>query len=163
MCRPDGERDTQVSTDIDRVAELVHRYADAVGRRDEAGWASTWAETAVWELPGSTVEGREAIVDTWRSVMSGFSTVVQRVTDGTSDIDDRGATGSGRWHVSEHAVRTDGRPVRMDGHYDDDYVRGADGGWVFARRSLTVHAAGDPSTGAGRSGDPDAPHHSRRT
>ena len=57
----------------DAIAELVHRYADAVVHRDEAQWAATWATDAVWELgKGRRVEGREAIVGLWNGAMDTF-------------------------------------------------------------------------------------------
>ena len=37
-------------SDKEEIRNLVEKYADAVCRRDEADWASTWAEDAVWDL-----------------------------------------------------------------------------------------------------------------
>lgn len=135
-----------METEIGTIRDLVHRYADAVVHRDEAAWAATWAEHAVWEVAGATLDGRAAIIDAWRSVMSGFGTVVQNVTNGTATLDPATGSGSGRWYVTEHAVTTGGRPLLMLGHYDDDYVVDGEhaGTWLFARRSLTVHYAGAP-------------------
>ncbi len=47
----------------------LYRYAAAADRRDWALLGSAFAEDAVLELPGSTVAGRAAIVDTLRDML----------------------------------------------------------------------------------------------
>jgi hypothetical protein len=132
----------------DAIADLVHRYADAVVHRDEAQWASTWAPTAVWELGGDNrVEGREAIVSLWNRAMDGFAAVVQNVMNGTTDLDLDAGTGSGRWYVTEHWHRAEGTPGVLLAHYDDAYVR-VDADWLFASRELTIHYMGPPDMSA---------------
>jgi hypothetical protein len=124
------------------IADLVHRYADAVVRRDEAQWAATWAATATWELaPGWRVEGRDEIVDLWNRAMDGFAAVVQTVSNGTAELDEEAGTGTGRWYVSEHWKRTDGTGGILLAYYDDEYVR-TDGEWSFAARALTAQYNG---------------------
>lgn len=118
------------------IRHLVSVYADAVNRRDEALWSSTWAEDGVWDLMGNPVAGRETIVSTWKSAMAGFSFVVQLVYQGTVHIDGDQATG--RWYLAEHL-----RPVDSDaglfniGSYLDVYTR-QDGSWTFKRRGYQV-------------------------
>ena len=38
------------------IRQLVAAYADAVNRRDQDLWASTWAEECQWTLPGGGLE-----------------------------------------------------------------------------------------------------------
>lgn len=126
------------------IAELVHRYADAVVHRNEAQWAATWAPDAVWELGGGhRVEGREAIVGLWNGAMDGFAAVIQNVVNGTADLDDAAGTGSGRWYVIEHWRRTDASAGILLAHYDDNYLLTGEG-WRFASRELTIHYMGPP-------------------
>ena len=123
------------------LEDLVHRYADAVVHRDEAAWADTWASEASWDLGGTEVTGRAAIVDMWNAAMDGFAAVVQNVMNGTYQLDDH--TGSGRWYVIEHWARADDGRGMLLAHYDDRYVH-ADGRWRFAARRLVMHYAGPP-------------------
>ena len=130
------------------ITDLVHRYADAVVRRDENRWASTWAPDAVWELgKGRRVEGRDAIVDLWNSAMDGFRAVVQNVVNGTAELDDGTGRGTGRWYIIEHWHRADDSRGILLAHYDDAYVRTADG-WLFASRELVVQYGGPPDLSA---------------
>jgi hypothetical protein len=132
----------------DPIADLVHRYADAVVHRDEQQWAATWAADAVWELgKGRRVEGRDAIVELWNSAMGGFAAVVQNVVNGTYELDDAGDAGAGRWHIIEHWQRADDSRGILLAHYDDAYVR-RDDRWCFASRELTVHYGGPPDLSA---------------
>ncbi|MFT7221239.1 MAG: hypothetical protein ACI8Z1_002861 [Candidatus Azotimanducaceae bacterium] len=118
------------------IRHLVAAYADAVNRRDEALWASTWDQQGVWDLRGNEFEGADAIVEMWRGAMQGFSFVVQLVYQGTVEIDGLHATG--RWYLAEHL-----RPAGSDsglfniGTYEDSYVK-QDGEWLFARRTYHV-------------------------
>ena len=130
------------------IEDLVHRYADAVVHHDEARWAATWADDAVWVLgPGHRAEGREAIVGAWAAAMDGFAAVVQHVFNGTYELDEAAGTGTGRWYVTEHWAALDGTRGLLLGYYDDEYVR-ADRSWCFARRELAVQYAGPPDMSA---------------
>jgi hypothetical protein len=124
------------------IEDLVHRYADAVVRRDETQWASTWAADAVWELgQGRRVEGRENIVALWNSAMNGFAAVVQNVVNGTASLDADSGSGSGRWYIIEHWQRADDSRGILLAYYDDAYVR-VDDQWLFASRQLTIQYRG---------------------
>ncbi len=128
----------------DPIADLVHRYADAVVERDHHRWADTWAPDATWDLGmGRPIEGRDAIVEVWRRAMARFSAVIQTVFNGTHDVDAGSVTGSGRWYVQEQTVGTDGERGLLLAHYDDAY-RLDDGRWSFTARTLTVHYLGPP-------------------
>lgn len=128
----------------DAIQDLVHRYADAVVRRDAAQWTATWADDAVWELgKGRRVEGRDNIVALWTGAMSGFAAVVQNVVNGTATLDLAAGTGSGRWYIIEHWQRGDDSRGILLAYYDDTYVR-VDDGWLFASRELVVQYGGPP-------------------
>ena len=127
---------TQAVADELAIRQLVAAYADAVNRRDESLWASTWAEDGVWDLRGNVVEGREAVVALWNTAMGGFSFVAQLVYQGTLEIDGDRATG--RWYLSEHLRPVDAETGRFTiGSYADEYTR-VGGEWKFARRSYDV-------------------------
>lgn len=128
----------------DAIQDLVHRYADAVVRRDADQWAATWAVDAVWELgKGRRVEGREAILGLWNSAMDGFKAVVQNVVNGTADLDEAAGTGTGRWYIHEHWHRASDERGILLAYYDDTYTR-VDGAWQFASRELVVQYGGAP-------------------
>ncbi len=116
--------------------DLVARYSDAVCRRDEPVFAATWADDALWQLPGMPLtEGRDAIVALWLGVMERFSVVIQRMNNGTVEI--AGDNGSGRWYLSEHIVASDGSVMINVGVYQDRYVRRNDA-WQFAQRHFSM-------------------------
>ncbi len=126
------------------IADLVHRYADAVVRYDGDQWGSTWAADAQWSLgPGRQIEGRDAIVEFWHKAMSGFTAVVQTALNGICDLDVAAGTGTGRWHIQESYQRTDGTRGMLLAHYDDSYVL-ENGEWKFADRQLVPHYSGPP-------------------
>jgi ketosteroid isomerase-like protein len=133
-------------TPRESIAGLVHRYADAVVRRDQTQWASTWAPNAKWHLgPGRSVEGREAIVELWVKAMGGFAAVVQVVNNGEVHVD--GDVATGRWYINEHFSRRDGVTGMLLAYYDDTYVN-VDGHWLFASRSLVAQYQGPPDLSA---------------
>jgi len=135
--------------------DLVARYSDAVSRHDESVFAATWAIDALWQLPGAPLtKGRDNIVALWNSVMARFPFVLQRMNNGTVNID--GDTGSGRWYLSEHIVGEDGGVMINIGVYQDRYIRAGDG-WVFAERhfSMLYHERKAPSDSVITSPYPD--------
>ena len=131
------------------VQRLVHRYADAVVHRDAAQWGRCWAEEAKWDLGrGRQVEGRAAIVELWQSAMAGMAAVVQNVVNGDAWLAaDAGDRAHGRWYINERFRRANGVAAILLAHYDDDYVRSADG-WLFTNRVLRVHYMGAPDLSA---------------
>jgi hypothetical protein len=130
------------------VQRLVHRYADAVVHRHAGQWGSCWAEDAQWDLGrGRRVEGRQAIVELWRSAMAGMTAVVQNVVNGDAWVGADAARAHGRWYINERFLRANGVPGILLAHYDDDYVRSADG-WLFTNRVLRVHYMGAPDLSA---------------
>ncbi len=132
----------------DPIADLVHRYADAVVHRDGEQWGATWAPDATWDLGrGRVMEGREAIVAFWQQAMGTFDAVVQTVLNGTYELDEAAGTGTGRWYIQEMLVRGGGERGLLMAHYDDEY-RLVDGNWLFASRDLVVHYGGPPDLSA---------------
>jgi len=131
----------------DDIAELVHRYADAVTTRDLDRWTACWADDAIWTLrPGRPAIGRDDIVALLLSALSTLDGVVQNVLNGEVRID--GDRASGRWHIQEHLRRVTGEPVLFLAHYDDTYTR-RDGRWYFASRTLVTHYQGPPDLSGG--------------
>ncbi len=121
---------------------LVHRYADAVCRRDAEQWSACWAEDALWVLDAERqVQGREAIVTLWATEMAKYASVIQLVANGEASLD--GDVGRGRWYLQEYNRRTDGSPAVLVAWYDDEYRR-VDGAWRFTRRALTRLYQGPP-------------------
>jgi ketosteroid isomerase-like protein len=135
-------------TSREAIEDLVHRYADAVVRRDPEQWGATWAPDAVWDLGrGRRMEGRDAIREFWNGAMDGFKAVVQNVVNGTADLDESAGTGTGRWYILEHFKRVDDVPGILLAHYDDVYTL-VDGEWLFASRDLVIHYGGPPDLSA---------------
>lgn len=125
------------------ISDLVHRYSDAVTRRDVDQWASCWSRDGRWELRADRVasdpEGRLAILRHAFGVIEG---VVQMVSNG-SVVVSAPAAATGRWYIVEHLRRATGETGLLLGHYDDTYVC-EDGHWLFMARTLVPHYQGPP-------------------
>jgi ketosteroid isomerase-like protein len=164
MINYDDNSEPRVSLQLaDHIAvqRLVHQYADAVVHRDAAQWGRCWAEDAQWDLGrGRHVVGRPAIVQLWQTAMAGMAAVVQNVLNGdawlAADSGDGSASSAeggdgqrahGRWYINERFRRANGAAGILLAHYDDDYVRSADG-WLFTNRILRVHYMGAPDLSA---------------
>ena len=118
------------------LAILVHRYADAVSRRDIEQWAACWAEEASWTLRADrTVVGRVAIVALFHSVLNRLVIAVQNVLNGEVHIEPDGESATGRWYIIEHLLAIDGETGMVLAYYDDSYVL-RDGRWLFTNRVL---------------------------
>ncbi len=131
--------DTATGSDLaDRIAiaDLIHRYCDAVCRRDADAWSATWADDAVWDLGRGEVSGRETIVETWTAAMGRYANVVQNAMNSTAAVD--GSRATGRVYVMEHARAADGPAQVLLAWYDDEYVRDQQRGWLFGSRRLRV-------------------------
>jgi len=118
------------------IRRLVARYCHAIAERDDDAWAATFAEDAEWRVLGAVVAGREQILAHYRKLVSGVRWVVQVTHDGIVDVD--GDTAHGRWLILEFLQWSNGTGGQNVARYQDDYVRGADGEWRFARRELHV-------------------------
>jgi uncharacterized protein (TIGR02246 family) len=117
------------------VRALVARYCHAIVERDDEAWADTFAKDAVWEVLGSTLHGRDAILAHYRKLVAGVPWVIQRATDGIVEV--QGDTATGRWIVTEYLKTESGVSGMNVGVYRDEYRRCEDGRWRFARRAFT--------------------------
>jgi uncharacterized protein (TIGR02246 family) len=122
------------------IRDLVATYCHAIAERDDAAWAATWAEDAEWVVLGSTVRGRDAILAHYRKLISSVRWVMQFAHNGLIEIE--GDTARGRWLIVEYMQGASGAGGQNAARYRDDYVRGADGRWRFARRDLHVTYVG---------------------
>jgi hypothetical protein len=117
------------------IRNLHDRYADAVFRRDPLDWGALWAVDAQWDLMGTKVEGREAIVTLWNGAMAGFAFVGFFFQTGAIEVD--GDAGTGRVYTNEVLENLEGELARTVGLYEDQYVRSA-GGWLYQRRDFKI-------------------------
>lgn len=129
-------------SDESALTALSLEYADAVRARDAGRWGATWTADARWVLgPGREVNGRDAIVEMWRTSLAKYATVVQVYSAATFDIE--GDHASGRCQFHELNVVADGSRHTLVGHYADTYRRTPDG-WRFTSRQLTKYYSGPP-------------------
>ena len=136
------------------IRNLVARYSDAVGRRDEKTWGATWATDGVWKVGPITATGRGEIVATWTRLMDTFRFVTQHPTSGVVEIS--GGDATGRWQVLELGWPASGDPTSTIGVYEDRYHR-TDEGWRFASRAFHIVYMGAPDLTGHLLGDPSAP------
>ena len=140
---------------IDPLQVLVHRYADAVSRRDVAQWTSCWADDASWLLaPDREAHGKQQIVELFDRSMGNLVAAVQLVANGEATVE--GDHARGRWYIHEYTRRVSGAHTLLLGYYDDEYRLIGDQ-WRFARRALSRLYQGPPDL----SGDFTALHESR--
>ncbi|MEA2274264.1 MAG: hypothetical protein QOI98_2972, partial [Solirubrobacteraceae bacterium] len=109
------------------VRNLVHRYADAVCRRDDAQWASCWAPDGQWDLFSRSLQGLGDVMAFYRRAMARYDAVVQLVHNGVVNIANE--SGLGCWYITEHAWQAQTGSLLI-GRYDDAYIR-IDGSWLF--------------------------------
>ncbi|WP_295528483.1 nuclear transport factor 2 family protein [Novosphingobium sp. Chol11] len=117
------------------IRALNETYCDAVFLRDPVQWGSTWAIDAHWDLMGTQVDGREAIVGLWTMAMEGFKFVAFFGQISAIEVD--GDTATGRVFTHEELEMNDGTERKPIGRYDDRYVR-VDGQWYFQERRFKV-------------------------
>ncbi len=120
--------------DVAAIRALHDRYADAVNRRDGDAWGALWAEDAVWDLMGTRVEGRAAIVGLWANAMAGFSFVGFFSQPGAIVVSGDRAEGRVWTHELLEGPEGERRPL---GRYDDVLVKRG-GAWLFAERRFSL-------------------------
>ncbi len=126
----------------DAIADLVHRYSDAVTRRDLDQWASCWSTEGRWEISAERVAtDPQARLELLQLAFDVLDAVVQLTVNG-SVVAGGPETASGRWYIVEHFRRA-GEAGMLIAHYDDRYVH-VDGQWYFAARTLVPHYKGSP-------------------
>jgi uncharacterized protein (TIGR02246 family) len=117
------------------IQMLAQRYADAVMRHDAEDWGACWAEDGEWHMGGpEPVKGRDAIVETWKGAMAGFTFAVFMVQPSIVEVD--GDTGTSRSYVEE-VLDASGNSFKVYGVYNDEVVR-EDGKWKFKTRRYSV-------------------------
>ncbi len=120
------------------VQNLIGRYCEAVLRADPELFAPCWTDDAEWCIPGEgVVVGREAIVETFFRLRTGYRQCVQQVLNATIEPGDDG-TATARVQVRELQWRTDGTGSELIGVYHDDVVIGDDGRAAFSRRDFEM-------------------------
>jgi uncharacterized protein (TIGR02246 family) len=130
----------------DRLAirELNETYGDGVVRHDAVTWASVWAEDAHWNLMGTEVDGRDAIVSLWTQAMSALDGVSFHCLPASIEIE--GNHAMARCQTQEVMRFKDGRTRVVGGLYDDRLVKRG-GRWLFASRIFRIVAEYNPQEG----------------
>lgn len=123
------------------IAELHQTYADGVVLIDADIWATVWADEAHWSLLGMEVDGKEAIVETWKQAMKGFSAVSFHCIPSMTRIDGDRATG--RCQTQEVMKVADGSTRVIGGLYEDEMVK-RDGRWLYTSRKFRIVAEYNP-------------------
>ena len=117
------------------IRNLHDAYADAVFQRDAQLWGDNWAADARWDLMGTSVAGRDAIVALWVQAMAGFQFVGFFSQVGRLEI--AGDQATGRVFTHEVLELGDGTISRPVGRYDDNYIK-VDGRWLFKARRYSL-------------------------
>ncbi|MEO6124686.1 MAG: nuclear transport factor 2 family protein [Ilumatobacteraceae bacterium] len=119
------------------IADLNHRFADAITRMDVAACASMFTEDAEIVVTNwDTFAGRDEILRSLRELLSGWRGIVFTNHSGVAEIDGDAATG--QWYIREFGIKFD-EEFDISGVYHDTYRR-TDGRWQFSsRRYDTLH------------------------
>lgn len=126
------------------VRNLVAAYCHEVTTGDPERWSQTWADDAVWGIPGGgTIVGRAAIRAQFETIRRSYLLCVQAVLSASIEPDgpDRATA---RHHVRELQWADAGGTVthrELIGWYDDSVGRGPDGVVRFTRRDFTLLAS----------------------
>ncbi len=118
------------------IERLLHRYADAVNRRDADAWIACWSDDPTWTLMGHEVRGREAVLEMWRGAMGGFPFVAHIVHAPLIEPQDAGHARI-RCYVQELLALGDGGGQHVFGVYHDTVVAG-EAGWRFESRRFDI-------------------------
>lgn len=121
------------------ITELVNRSVAGVLRRDPELWGSTWAQDGSWKIDlfDQPLQGRDAIVEVFRSIIARFEFVA--MTAFATDIVLDGDTARGTAYSQELMFPVGGGQKILCGCFHDDYVR-LDGHWLFqSRRYETLY------------------------
>lgn len=123
------------------LRNLMARYVDAVNRYDAEAWINTWAEDGTWNLLGTPVTGRTAILALWQQMMSTFEYALLFPSSCLFEIE--GDSASGHWYLQEHSRDLEGNSSAMLSRYVDTYVK-RDGQWLFMTRDYGFIYNGPP-------------------
>jgi len=119
------------------IADLNHRFGDAITRMDVASCADMFTPDAEIVVTNwDTFTGRDEIIRSLRELLSGWTGIVFTNHTGIADVD--GDTATGQWYIREFGIKFD-EEYDISGVYHDTYRRD-DGAWRFAsRRYDTLH------------------------
>ena len=122
-------------SDLEAIRDLARRYAHCVWQKDAAGCAALFTEDCEMDagMGGRPIIGREAMVKVYTPAFE-RSDLQPFVHNHVIDLD--GDTATGTVYLDLRATM-DGKAMIGSGHYDDRYVRTAEG-WRFASRKLTL-------------------------
>ncbi len=123
------------------LRDLMARYVDAVNRYDEQAWIATWAEDGVWDLLGTPVEGRDAILGMWQQMMATFEYAL--LFPNSCHFEFEGDSAAGHWYLHEYTRDGEGNASAILSRYNDTYVR-QQGQWLFKRRAYQFIYNGPP-------------------
>jgi len=123
------------------IRRIVAQYANAVTDNDGRAWVETWAKDGRWTIGGTTSEGHEKLLETWKTLMALFETVIQLPQQGLVELAGDGATG--RWGVVEIGRAKGGSPSFTLGSYHDVYRR-VETTWKFSERRFEFVYTGPP-------------------
>ena len=128
--------------DRNAIRELHETYGDAVVRANAEDWGKVWTQDAHWNLMGTAVDGREAIVALWSQAMGAFEAVSFHCIPSATLVDGDRATG--RCQTQEYMKLKDGTTRAIGGLYEDEMVR-VDGRWLYAKRVFRIVAEFQPA------------------
>ena len=115
------------------IRDLLAGFADAVNQMDPEMLREVFTEDGEWVVTGyGEPRGHDAIVALLADLLVKWEGIFHAIHTGTVEL--AGDTATGRWYFTEFGKLLDGTELRFAGVYHDDYVRGADGRWRFARR-----------------------------
>lgn len=121
------------------VRRLHALCADAVWRRDGAGFADCYTEDATWKIAGLAFQGRDAIAGALGQLGAGnervlmmFGSPILAMTDGTL---------TGRTYTVEHVKLLDGSTSATIGIYYERFAE-RDGRWLFQWRHFDFNYLG---------------------
>lgn len=124
------------------IAELHQTYADAVVRASAEDWGKVWTQDAHWNLMGTAVDGRDAIVAFWSQAMSELDAVSFHCIPSATII--AGDRATGRCQTQEVMKFKDGTTRLVGGLYEDEMVH-HDGAWLYAKRVFRIIAEFKPA------------------
>ncbi len=137
---------TPAWADEQSLRALAHSYALAVDRRDGGALLDLFVADATVTVtrpgrPPQRYRGH-AQLPNLLAPLAGFEATLHTVAAQRIELAAGAATASGEVSGEAHHVRRDGDGEAVDFvlccRYADSYARGADGGWRFRERHLTV-------------------------
>ena len=124
--------------DIEQIKQLRHRAARLFDTRDYAAYEDLFTPDVVMKIVGQgepySIEGRAALMETARSMPPG--TTVHHVHMPEIELIDA-SHARGTWALMDYVDLPGHRSFIGYGHYHDEYVKGEDGRWRFARYEIT--------------------------